>query len=164
MREASGAPGAAEWYELSAARGNRKAQSKLAEMYRAGDGVERDLVVASFWQLASTGPRLAHYDPGCAARHARLLFQYVLKAANQGHAEAQRRIARMFYEAQREFLDEEQLQAHTDGAAGLVREDDGVEVGGHGAQRELGVRVCNERVPAVGSVVAHNWRTAAGAR
>jgi TPR repeat protein len=101
MRESGqNAPGrcadqnAYEWYELAAARGNRKAQSRLAEMYREGDGVGKDLVVAAFYQMAELAPQ-CH----CAvAQHRQILAQFVLKAANQGHAEAQYRIARMLYE------------------------------------------------------------------
>jgi TPR repeat protein len=92
---------AAECYELAATRGNRHAQSRLAEMYRAGEGVGRDLVVASFWQMAAHfGNSRSVYASGeCALRHKRLFAQFVWKAANQGHAEAQHRIARMLHEA-----------------------------------------------------------------
>lgn len=85
---AGGAPEAAQWYELAAERGNRKAQSRLAEMYRAGEGVERDLVVAAFWSMAAACPRC---DP-------RLLSRFVEHAAKRGHAEAQYRLARTLRE------------------------------------------------------------------
>ncbi len=85
---------AAKWYEVAAERGNRKAQSKLAEMYRAGEGVERDLVVAAFWEMAASAVE-ATYG---VVHYKKLFAQFVLKAANQGHAEAQYRIARMLHE------------------------------------------------------------------
>ena len=93
MRESQNATStytSSEWYELAAARGNRKAQSRLAAMYREGDGVEKDLVVAAFWETALAVPL-----GGCVRQ---LFAQFVLKAANQGHAEAQYRIARMLGE------------------------------------------------------------------
>jgi TPR repeat protein len=94
MRESGRCADAYEWYELAAARGNRKAQSRLAEMYREGEGVGKDLVVAAFYQMAALAPQ-CH---SAVARHRQILAQFVLKAANQGHAEAQYRIARMLHE------------------------------------------------------------------
>ena len=97
---------AAEWYELAATRGNRSAQSRLAEMYRAGEGVGRDLVVAAFWQMVSEAlpPSLSACE--CVEKHRRCFAQFVWQAANQGHAEAQYRIARMLYEGDHIAKDE----------------------------------------------------------
>ena len=119
---------AAGWYELAATRGNRSAQSRLAEMYRAGEGVGRDLVVASFWQMVSHAapPTCSACDSGeCAAQHRKGFAQFVWRAANQGHAEAQYRIARMLYEGDHIAKDEAAAAAWMQKAAecGLQRAD-----------------------------------------
>jgi TPR repeat protein len=90
---------AAAWYELAATRGNRRAQTRLAEMYCAGEGVGRDLVVASFWQMAALRREAPLYESGSVAHHKKLFAQFLWQAASQGHAEAQYRIARMLHEA-----------------------------------------------------------------
>jgi TPR repeat protein len=90
---------AAAWYELAATRGNRRAQTRLAEMYCAGEGVGRDLVVASFWQMAALRCEAPLYESGSVAHHKKLFAQFLWQAANQGHEEAQVRIARMPHEA-----------------------------------------------------------------
>ena len=104
---------AAGWYELAAERGCVLAQTRLAEMYRAGKGVARDDVAAAFWHqiaasqtAASHAARLpwrararpyeCHYDPDeRVARSRRMAAEFFLRAANQGHAQAQYRVARM---------------------------------------------------------------------
>ena len=120
--EAAGAAGdagaveAAGWYELAAERGCALAQTRLAEMYRAGKGVARDDVAAAFWHRmaasqtaasrfpwrargargARARPYECHYDPDeRVARSRRMAAEFFLRAARQGHAQAQYRVARM---------------------------------------------------------------------
>lgn len=69
-------------YELAAERGNHKAQSRLARMYRAGEGVER----------GPRGRRFLEHGGGLPLRPAATL------AAKRGHAEAQYRLARTLRE------------------------------------------------------------------
>jgi TPR repeat protein len=112
---------AAGWYEVAAERGSVLAQRRLAEMHRAGTGVERDDVVAAFWQCASEStlalpaaaawPSVASWPsvpswpsrpsvPHAGADAGRLSWfarraEFLWRAANQGHAQAQYRVARM---------------------------------------------------------------------
>lgn len=87
------------WYLKAAQKGNVEAQSAVARLYDAGEGVERDEERALSWyaKAAAQGDDEAQFALGEHAEDdlndKKLAQQWYEKAAVQGHADAQYRLA-----------------------------------------------------------------------
>ncbi len=84
----AGNPGeAAKWYRLAAAKGHDNAQFKLGQLFRDGQGVERDFVRAYMWFLlaAEAGNQTAGEESAFAEKQALTPLE-----VTQGRAKAQR--------------------------------------------------------------------------
>lgn len=89
------------WYNLSAAKGDRHAQLKLAEMYAQGKGIHQDLTAAFtlYRQMAEQGDVTAQYQLGemylagsGTPRNIESGISWLEKSADQNNAEAAYRL------------------------------------------------------------------------
>ena len=98
---------AEDWYTKAAGRGHIKAQSKLANLYAAGNKLRKDYQQAVYWwsKAAEQGDALSQYHLGFAYQHGkgRLLKDYkqaaywYQKSAEQGDADAQTKLGLAYY-------------------------------------------------------------------
>jgi uncharacterized protein len=150
---------AANWYHKAAQKGNAEAQFALGQMHSRGWGVPRDLADSMRWMQmandpASDGPptdwaRVEGY--GIQQDQEQAAYWYEL-AAQQGHAEAQYNLARLYATGQGVPRDQEQALRWVRAAASQ---------GYAPAQARFGVRYATGNGIAQDHRLAYFWLTLA---
>ncbi len=98
---------ALHWFRKAAEQGHAKAQQRLAKMYYNGEGVTENKERAFYWYEKGVSVETAEQKFALADKYDRGLgdfpqdsgraLHWFRKAAEQGHAKAQQRLAKMYY-------------------------------------------------------------------